>query len=81
MKQKLNEVKRMQRLAGVIKENQEEINSTSEMYSFLERILKKYVDETENMVGSSLDWDGDGSNVGINNVELVKDFIDYLQNY
>jgi hypothetical protein len=81
MKTQINEIKRMQQLAGIIKENQgQEINSIDEMYNFLENTLKDYINETKNIAGLDLDWDGDGSNMGISKNELINDFIGYLQN-
>ncbi len=72
------EFRRMQKLAGILKENQE-INSLQELSNYLTSIVNEYVDETEMVAGDELDWDNNGT-TGISKKGLVEDFIGYLQN-
>jgi protein-arginine kinase len=71
------EFKRMQKLAGILKENQQ-INSLQELSNYLTSIVNEYVGETEMVAGDKLDWDNNGT-TGISEKELVEDFIGYLQ--
>jgi hypothetical protein len=77
MKQKINEIKRMQRLANIIKEDRE-INTLEALKNVLDEIVKEYVEETEIVAGDDLQWDPSGTNQGIDKNELLKDFTEYI---
>jgi hypothetical protein len=75
MKKQLNEIKRMQQLAGILKENQQ-INTVDELKSILYSLVNDYVDDTLDVAGPNLDWDENTK--GISKEELIKDFINQL---
>jgi hypothetical protein len=62
----------------LLKENMNKINTVDELEKYLKELLNYYVDDTIDVAGSDLDWDGDGSNMGISKEELIKDFSDYI---
>jgi hypothetical protein len=55
-----------------------EVKNVKELKDVLDSLVNEYIDETEHLAGPNLDWDGDGTNVGISKDKLIKDFIDYL---
>lgn len=74
-------------LNGIIIENQykvklnemEIINNIDELSNYLKELVDEYVNETEIVAGSGLEWDE--ATKGISKEELVKDFIGHLQEY
>ena len=63
---------------SMLKEAIEKINTLTELKSYLDSLVNNYVAATSETAGEDLDWDGDGSNMGISKTELVNDFIGYL---
>jgi hypothetical protein len=62
----------------MLKEEIENINNLAELKTYLDSLVNDYVAATNEVAGDNLDWDGDGSNMGISKTELVNDFIGYL---
>ncbi|MDB4232101.1 hypothetical protein N9795_00195 [Candidatus Pelagibacter sp.] len=62
----------------MLKEATEDINTLTELKAYLDSLVNDYVAATNEIAGEDLDWDGDGSNMGISKTELIKDFIGYL---
>lgn len=76
MKKPINEeFKRMQELAGI---NEMKLNTLTELKSYIDYLVNVYVDDASDIAGENLDWDGDGSNMGISKEELINDFIGFL---
>lgn len=62
----------------MLKEATENINTLTELKSYLDSLLNDYVTATSEIAGEDLDWDGNGSNMGISKTELINDFIGHL---
>jgi hypothetical protein len=77
MKQQINEIRRMQQLAGVKKQLNENINNINEVESLLKRLVDNYISETLDVAGEDLDW-GAGVTGFENERQLIQDFIDYI---
>lgn len=76
--------KRMQKLAGLLQENQEnqenqKITTLKALEELLSSLVNEYIGETDNILaGDTLDWDGDGTNIGMYKKEAIQDFVNYL---
>jgi hypothetical protein len=59
------------------------IMKESEMKELLERVVREYLVESKDYVNEDgiLDWDGDGSNVGIERSKLMDDFVEYINSF
>ena len=75
MKQQLNEIKRMQKLAGVLNEN---ISTATEAEKILTGLVQDYISDAIDSAGEELDW-GKGIMGYDDKNQLVKDFITYLE--
>jgi hypothetical protein len=62
----------------MLKEEVENITTLTELKAYLDSLVNDYVAATSEIAGEDLDWDGNGSNMGINKTELVNDFVGYL---
>ena len=62
----------------MLKEEIENINTLTELKSYLDSLVNDYVAATSEIAGEDLDWDGNGSNMGISKIELINDFIGHL---
>ena len=53
----------------------------SEVKEVLEMLVKEYLEDNSDYVNEDgvMDWDGDGSNIGIEKEELINDFINYIK--
>ena len=53
----------------------------SEVREVLEMLVREYLMENSDYVNENgeMDWDGDGSNVGISRSELVMDFKEWIR--
>jgi hypothetical protein len=71
---------KMTRNSQLLKEEVQKIRNLAELKAYLDSLIYDYVAATSEIAGDNLDWDGDGSNMGINKTELVNDFIGYLTN-
>jgi hypothetical protein len=63
----------------MLKENMENINTLTELKAYLDSLVNDYVAATNEIAGEDLDWDGDGSNMGISKIQLIGDFINELK--
>ena len=63
----------------MLKENIENINTLTELKAYLDSLVNDYVAATSEIAGEDLDWDGDGSNMGISKIQLIGDFINELK--
>ena len=63
----------------MLKENMEDINNLGELKAYLDSLVNDYVAATNEIAGKDLDWDGDGSNMGISKIQLIGDFINELK--
>jgi hypothetical protein len=63
----------------MLKENMENINTLTELKAYLDSLVNDYVAVTSEIAGEDLDWDGDGSNMGISKIQLIGDFINELK--
>jgi hypothetical protein len=77
MKQPINEIKRMQQLAGVKKQLNENITNVREIESLLKKLVDNYISETIDVAGEDLDWGG-GITGFDNEKQIINDFIDYI---
>jgi hypothetical protein len=81
MKTQINEIKRMQQLAGVINESQlnenESIKTLSEAKEILNEVVQDYISDSGDTAGEDLDW-GKGVTGYDSKKQLIQDFIDYL---
>jgi hypothetical protein len=57
------------------------IMKESEVKEVLEMLVKEYLEDNSDYVNEDgvMDWDGDGSNIGIEKEELINDFINYIK--
>jgi hypothetical protein len=62
----------------MLREEVENIATLTELKAYLDSLVNDYVAATSEIAGEDLDWDGNGSNMGINKTELVNDFVGYL---
>lgn len=72
-----HEIKRMQQLAGVKKQLNENITNINGVRSLLEKLVNDYIGETMDVAGEDLDW-GAGVTGFENERQLIQDFIDYI---
>jgi len=63
----------------MLTENMEDINNLGELKAYLDSLVNDYVAATNEIAGEDLDWDGDGSNMGISKIQLIGDFINELK--
>jgi hypothetical protein len=77
MKKQINEIRRMQQLAGVKKQLNENITNISEVESLLKKLVNDYVGETMDVAGEDLNW-GAGVIGFENKSQIIQDFIDYI---
>jgi hypothetical protein len=68
----------MTRNSQLLKEEVSNISTLAELKAYLDSLINDYVAATSEIAGEDLDWDGDGSNMGISKTELIKDFIGHL---
>jgi len=62
----------------MLREEVENIATLTELKAYLDSLVNDYVAATSEIAGEDLDWDGNGSNMGINKTELINDFVGYL---
>jgi hypothetical protein len=57
------------------------IMKESEVKEVLEMLVGEYLEDNSDYVNEDgvMDWDGDGSNIGIKKEELINDFINYIK--
>ena len=77
MKKQINEVRRMQQLAGVKKQLNENITNVREIRSLLEKLVNDYINETIDVAGEDLNW-GNGVMGFEKESQLIQDFVDYI---
>jgi hypothetical protein len=77
MKQQINEIRRMQQLAGVKKQLNENITNIREAKALLMKLVDNYIGETMDVAGEDLDW-GAGVTGFENERQIIQDFIDYI---
>ena len=77
MKQQINEIKRMQELAGVKNQLNENITNIREVKALLMKLVDNYIGETMDVAGKDLNW-GAGVTGFENERQIIQDFIDYI---
>jgi hypothetical protein len=63
----------------MLKEDVNKIKTTDELEAYINSLVDDYVQDTIDVAGYDLDWDGNGSNMGISKEELINDFSDYIK--
>jgi hypothetical protein len=63
----------------MLKEEVENITTLTDLKAYLDSLVNDYVAATSEIAGEDLDWDGDGSNMGISKIQLIGDFINELK--
>jgi len=77
MKQPINEIRRMQQLAGVKNQLNENITNIREVKALLMRLVDNYIGETMDAAGEDLDWGAGVMGYDSEN-QVIQDFVDYI---